>query len=55
MAELHDDLSASGAARPGPKTPEASDDFIHRRHTLPSGLGYTTTTGRLVPAEFVSI
>ena len=27
---------------------EVSDDFVTRQHTTPSGLSYTTTTGRLV-------
>ncbi|WP_299166894.1 S10 family peptidase [uncultured Arthrobacter sp.] len=27
---------------------EVSDDFVSRQHTMPSGLAYTTTTGRLV-------
>ncbi|WP_458115806.1 S10 family peptidase [Arthrobacter sp. D2-10] len=27
---------------------EVSDDFVTRQHTAPSGLAYTTTTGRLV-------
>ncbi|MET1034043.1 MAG: peptidase S10 [Arthrobacter sp.] len=27
---------------------EAADDFVVRRHTSPTGLAYTTTTGRLV-------
>ncbi|MCB5273565.1 hypothetical protein BJG92_01088 [Arthrobacter sp. SO5] len=48
MAEPSDNSSASGTPAPGASTPEVSDDFIHRRHTLPSGLDYTTTTGRLV-------
>ena len=48
MAEPSDNPSASGTSVSGPATPEVSDDFIHRRHTLSSGLDYTTTTGRLV-------
>jgi len=31
-----------------PGTTEATDDFTVRRHTAPSGLRYTTTTGRMV-------
>lgn len=54
MADLNDDSSSSntstpsGAGRPDAKAAEVSDDFIHRRHVLASGLEYTTTTGRLV-------
>ncbi|XAS67280.1 peptidase S10 [Micrococcaceae bacterium Sec5.7] len=48
MAELNADSSSTGTPGSDPKTPEVSDDFIHRKHTLPSGLEYTTTTGRLV-------
>ena len=36
------------SASPSPAAPEVTDDFVVRRHALPSGLGYTTSTGRMV-------
>ncbi|MCZ2401632.1 peptidase S10 [Paenarthrobacter sp. Z7-10] len=40
--------SGAGTAADTAAGKEVSDDFITRTHTLPSGLSYTTTTGRLV-------
>ncbi|WAP52127.1 peptidase S10 [Arthrobacter sp. ATA002] len=43
----HDDQPRDPGTQPAPLE-EVTDDFAVRRHTLPSGLGYTTTAGRMV-------
>lgn len=43
-----DDTKKAEAPAVTPAEKEVSDDFVTRSHSLPSGLEYTTTTGRLV-------
>ncbi|MCQ1946008.1 S10 family peptidase [Arthrobacter sp. zg-Y1116] len=49
VSQERPDTAASAPADPDANpAPDVTDDFAVRRHTLPSGLGYTTTTGRMV-------
>ena len=47
----HDDQPRNAGVQPSPSpspAEEVTDDFVVRSHTLPSGLRYTTTAGRMV-------